>query len=226
MSNPNALMRREALAIPEGDPRLWIAPRLRPLEEAASMIAPERGDFDLNPEWRKPEEAPLLRPAAVLVPIVDRPTGLTVLLTERSAHLSSHAGQVSFPGGRIDPDDDGPIGAAIRETWEETHIPAEFITPLGLLDPYETGSGFVIVPVVALLREGCQPIANPAEVDEIFEVPLTFLMDVANHQQHSAHWQGQQRRYYAMPYDSHNIWGATAGMIVNLRERLFEMGQT
>ena len=94
------------------------------------------------------------------------------------------------------------------------------MTPVGLLDPYETGSGFVIIPVVAVLAEGCTPRANPGEVDEIFEVPLDFLMDTANHQRHSAVWQGRERRYYAMPYESHNIWGATAGMIVNLRERL------
>lgn len=208
--------------IPEGDPRLWLYQRLRPLEEAKAMIqAPERGDFDLNPQWRdEATAAPLLRPAAVLVPIIDRPGGLTVLLTRRSPNLSSHAGQVAFPGGRIDESDDGPVGAALRETEEETGIPPSFVTPVGLLDPYETGSGFVIIPVVAVLAEGCTPRANPGEVDEIFEVPLDFLMDTANHQRHSAVWQGRERRYYAMPYESHNIWGATAGMIVNLRERL------
>ena len=205
--------------IPEGDPRLWLYPLLRPLEEANGMTVPERGDFDLNPRWRD-EAAPLLRPAAVLVPIIDRPGGLTVLLTRRSPNLSSHAGQVAFPGGRIDPGDDGPVGAALRETEEETGIPRAFVTPVGLLDPYETGTGFVIVPVVGVLREGCTPRANPDEVDEIFEVPLAFLMDTANHQRHSGTWQGRERRYYAMPYETHNIWGATAGMIVNLRERL------
>jgi len=205
--------------IPEGDPSLWLYSMLRPLEEAKGMIVPSRGDFDLNPQGRG-EAAALLRPAAVLVPIVDRPGGLTVLLTRRSPNLSSHAGQVAFPGGRIDDGDDGPVGAALRETEEETGIPGDFITPVGLLDPYETGSGFVIVPVVAVLREGCSPQANPDEVDEIFEVPLAFLMDTANHQRHSAVWQGRERRYYAMPFDGHNIWGATAGMIVNLRERL------
>ncbi len=212
--------------IPEGDPRLWLYPLLRPLEEARGMTAaPERGDFDLNPQMRdEAGEMPLLRPAAVLVPIVDRPSGLTVLLTRRSAHLSSHAGQVAFPGGRIDDGDDGPVGAALRETEEETGIPPSFVTPVGLLDPYETGSGFVIVPVVGVLREGCTPRPNPGEVDEIFEVPLDFLMDTANHQRHSGVWQGRERRYYAMPYESHNIWGATAGMIVNLRERLGDAG--
>ena len=174
------------------------------------------------------EEAPDLplpphdsvRPASVLVGFVahDRPT---LLLTRRQDHLRSHAGQVAFPGGRVDPEDDGPVEAALRETEEETGIPREFVTPVGLLDPYETGTGFFIVPVVGVLREGCTPVASPLEVDEIFEVPFAFLMDIANHQRHASVWQGRERHYYAMPYESHNIWGATAGMIVNLRERLF-----
>jgi 8-oxo-dGTP pyrophosphatase MutT (NUDIX family) len=219
MSTLPATNEERPFHVPEGDPRLWLYPLLRPLEEAKGMTVPARGDFDLNPHARG-ERAPLLRPAAVLVPIIDRPGGLTVLLTRRSPNLSSHAGQVAFPGGRIDDSDEGPVGAALRETEEEAGIPSEFITPVGLLDPYETGTGFVIVPVVAVLREGCTPKANPGEVDEIFEVPLAFLMDTANHQRHTAVWQGRERRYYAMPYESHNIWGATAGMIVNLRERL------
>ena len=207
--------------IPEGDPRVWLRAHLRPLENAAEMTGPQRGDYDLNPALRQFDDQPLLRSAAVLVPIVHRPAGLTVLLTRRSAHLSSHAGQVAFPGGRIDDSDDGPVDAALRETEEETGISRDFVTPVGLLDAYETGSGFVIIPVVGVLREGCTPVASPHEVDEIFEVPFAFLMDVANHQSHSGVWAGQERRYYAMPYESHNIWGATAGMIVNLRERLF-----
>lgn len=211
--------------IPQGDPRLWLYPLLRPLAEAKEMTVPERGDFDLDlPGRGQGPAATLLRPAAVQVPIVDRPGGLTVLLTRRSPNLSSHAGQVAFPGGRIDEGDDGPVGAALRETEEETGIAPSFVTPVGLLDPYQTGTGFVIVPVVGVLREGCTPRANPGEVDEIFEVPLAFLMDTANHQRHSGVWQGRERRYYAMPYESHNIWGATAGMIVNLRERLGSAG--
>ena len=213
--------RPTAAAIPDGDPRHWLRPLLRPLSDAGAMNGPRRGDDDLNPGHRSDAPAPLLRPAAVLVPIVDRAAGLTVLLTRRSAHLSSHAGQVAFPGGRVDPEDDGPVEAALRETEEETGIPRDFVTPVGLLDPYETGTGFFIVPVVGVLREGCTPVASPLEVDEIFEVPFAFLMDIANHQRHASVWQGRERHYYVMPYESHNIWGATAGMIVNLRERLF-----
>jgi 8-oxo-dGTP pyrophosphatase MutT (NUDIX family) len=215
-----SLVTDDRFHIPEGDPRLWLRPYLRALEEALEMTRPAKGDYDLNPHWRDVEAKPSLRPAAVLVPIIHRPAALTVLLTRRSPNLSSHAGQVAFPGGRIDPEDDGPVGAALRETEEETGIAPHFVTPIGLLDPYETGSGFVIIPVVGVLREGCTPKANPHEVDEIFEVPLEFLMDIANHQRHASVWQGRERHYYSMPYDRHNIWGATAGMLVNLRERL------
>lgn len=208
----------EVLVIPDGDPRLWLPERLRPLSEAHDLTS-SHGDFALNPSMRRLNANP--RPAAVLVPIVHREAGLSVLLTRRSPHLSSHAGQVAFPGGRVDEEDEGPVHAALRETEEETGIPPDFVTPVGLLDPYETGSNFVILPVVGVLRDGFETKASPDEVDEIFEVPFAFLMDVANHQAHTGYWQGQERRYYAMPYESHNIWGATAGMIVNLRERLF-----
>ncbi len=214
-------LRTSALHIPPGDPRIWLRARLQPLSEAVAASVPMRGDFDLNPDdASRSSKGEILRPAAVLVPIIERRAGLSVLLTRRSAHLSSHAGQVAFPGGRVDETDDGVIGAALRETFEETAISPAFIEPVGLLDAYETGSGFIITPVVAVLREGCTPRANPHEVDEIFEVPLAFLMDIANHQRHSGIWQGRERHYYAMPYDRHHIWGATAGIIVNLRERL------
>lgn len=208
------------LAIPDGDPRGWLRERLRPLDLADDLVTGRGGDFAINPAMRRAAESPSPRPAAVLVPIIHRASGLSVLLTRRSAHLSSHAGQVAFPGGRVDDEDDGPVDAALRETEEETGIPPDFVTPVGLLDPYETGSNFVILPVVGVLREGFEAKASPDEVDEIFEVPFAFLMDVANHQAHTGFWQGQERRYYAMPYQSHNIWGATAGIIVNLRRRL------
>lgn len=156
-----SLVESEPFRIPEGDPRLWLRPYLRPLEEALEQIRPAKGDYDLNPKWRDVEAKPSLRPAAVLVPIIDRPAALTVLLTRRSAQLSSHAGQVAFPGGRIDPEDDGPVGAALRETEEEAGIPRHFVTPIGLLDPYETGSGFVIIPVVGVLREGLYAARQP-----------------------------------------------------------------
>jgi 8-oxo-dGTP pyrophosphatase MutT (NUDIX family) len=209
----------DRVIVPEGDPRPWLRSRLRPLDDPGGVPDRVRGDHDLNPAWMKPEDR-MLRPAAVLVPIVHRAAGLTVLLTRRSKNLNSHAGQVAFPGGRVDPTDRDIVHAAMRETMEETGIGEAFITPVGLLDPYETGSSFQIHPVVGVLREGFTPVPSPHEVDEIFEVPFAFLMDAANHQAHTGFWQGQERRYYAMPFHSHNIWGATAGMIVNLRERL------
>lgn len=210
--------RDERLTIPDGDPRIWLRPFLHRLDDPAALPAVGRGDHDLNPGWTRQDRK--LRPAAVLVPIVHRAEGLTVLLTLRSSHLSSHAGQIAFPGGRVDDTDDGVIDAALRETEEETGISRTFVTPIGLLDSYETGTGFKIHPVVGVLREGFTPHPNPHEVDEIFEVPFAFLMDVANHQRHTGYWQGQERHYYAMPYESRNIWGATAGMLVNLRDML------
>ena len=204
------------------DPRLWLRPALRPLEDVVS-VAPGRSDYDLMPGSRDAAPKPALRPAAVLVPLVDRPSGLTVLLTRRSDTLNSHAGQVAFPGGRIDDTDRDAVAAAMREAHEEIGVTQEFITPVGLLDSYETGTGFIITPVVGVLRVGFTTRPNPGEVDEIFETPFSFLMDVANHQLHSAVWQGRERRYYSMPYQGYNIWGATAGMIVNLRDRLADM---
>lgn len=182
------------------------------------------GDFRLNPEQQRGEMAgggEDVRDAAVLVPLVEHPGGITVLLTERSGDLSSHAGQVAFPGGRIDADDAGPAGAALREAQEEVGLDPARVEIAGYLDPYETGSRYRVVPVVGFVRPGFTVVPNPAEVDEAFEVPLAFLMDPANHERHSAMWQGRKRTFFAMPYEGHYIWGATAGMIVNLYERAF-----
>lgn len=162
-----------------------------------------------------------LRAASVLVPLVDHASETTVLLTERSQHLPSHAGQVSFPGGRVDPVDTTPVETALRETEEEVGISRDFVTPIGALDAYETGTGFCITPIVAIVRPGFTVTIDPAEVEEAFEVPLTFLMNAKNHERHRTHWKGAAREYYAMPFDGHYIWGATAGMIVNLYERLY-----
>jgi 8-oxo-dGTP pyrophosphatase MutT (NUDIX family) len=178
------------------------------------------GDFRLNdPNDIDVDKA--IREAAVLVPLVEHEDGIHVLLTERSGDLSSHAGQVAFPGGRIDPEDDGPVDAALREAEEEVGLDRAHVDVVGFLDPYETGTRFRVVPVVGFVRPGFELTLNPAEVDEAFEVPLAFLMDPDNHERHSATWQGKRRHFYAMPYDGHYIWGATAGMIVNLYERCF-----
>lgn len=160
-----------------------------------------------------------IRPAAVLIAVVDHPQP-TVLLTQRAAHLHDHAGQISFPGGKIDPEDASPLDAALREAWEEIGLEREFIDPIGYLDLYGTGFGFRILPTVARIRPGFDLRISADEVDDAFEVPLAFLMDVANHQVHSKEYRGIMRSYYAMPFQQHYIWGATAGMLRVLYERI------
>lgn len=161
-----------------------------------------------------------LTPAAVLFPIVLRDDGHTVLLTQRTAHLRDHAGQISFPGGRVEAHDLTPIETALRETEEEIGLARERVEIVGFLPEYRTGTGFRVTPVVALVRPPFALQPDPFEVAEIFEVPLAFLIDPANHQQHSMHYRGALRNYFAMPYGEYFIWGATAGMIRSLSERL------
>ena len=164
------------------------------------------------------QEQPI-RPAAVLVPVVDHPQP-TVLLTQRSAHLNDHAGQISFPGGKIDATDASPLDAALREAWEEVGLTREFIDPIGYLDLYGTSFGFRILPTVARVKPGFSLRISPAEVDDAFEVPLSFLMDPANHQLHSKAFRGIERTFYAMPFEERYIWGATAGILRVLYERI------
>jgi 8-oxo-dGTP pyrophosphatase MutT (NUDIX family) len=161
-----------------------------------------------------------IRPAAVLIAVVDRPEP-TVLLTQRSAHLNDHAGQISFPGGKIDPTDASPLDAALREANEEVGLEREFIDPVGYLDLYGTAFGFRILPTVARVRPGFTLRVSAAEVDDVFEVPLAFLMNPANHQIHAKEFRGIERLYYAMPYEERYIWGATAGILRVLYERIY-----
>ena len=161
-----------------------------------------------------------IRPAAVLIPVVDHPEP-TVLLTQRSAHLNEHAGQISFPGGKIDATDASPLQAALREAKEEVGLASELIDPIGYLDLYGTSFGFRILPTVARVRPGFTLHINAAEVDEVFEVPLAFLMNPANHQLQSKEFRGVERFFYAMPYGERYIWGATAGILRVLYERIF-----
>ena len=176
-----------------------------------------RSDFDLNQEA---DATTLLkepvRQAAVLVPIVLRQDEATVLLTKRTEHLAKHAGQVSFPGGSVDPTDQGVIEAALRETREEIGLDANFVTVQGTLDRYRTGTGFEITPIVATVRPGFSLTLEEGEVADAFEVPLSFILNRQNHQRQSAVWRGRRRHYYAMPYGDYFIWGATAAMLVNL----------
>lgn len=157
-----------------------------------------------------------MRPAAVLVPLVDRPGGLTILLTRRTEHLANHAGQISFPGGRLEEEDDGPIACALREAEEETGLPPDRVDVLGTLDDYVTVTNFRIVPVVGLVHPPFDLNPDPFEVAEAFEVPLDFFLDAANHVKVARTVEGRPRPYYAMPYGDYYIWGATAGMLLNL----------
>ena len=161
-----------------------------------------------------------IRPASVLIPVVDHPQP-TVLLTQRSANLNDHAGQISFPGGKIEAADASPLDAALRESWEEVGLDREFIDPIGYLDLYGTAFGFRILPTVARVRPGFKLRISAAEVDDAFEVPLAFLMNPANHQLHSKEFRGIERWYYAMPYQERYIWGATAGILRVLYERIY-----
>ena len=159
------------------------------------------------------------RAAAVLLPIIDRPGGLSVLLTLRSSDLRAHSGQVAFPGGKIDAGE-SPREAALREACEEIGLDARLVEPLGWLDPFFTGTGFRIAPLVALVEPPFSLKVNKREVDEVFETPFAFLMDPANHRLEEREWQGRRRKYYAMPHEGRYIWGATAGILRNLYEKL------
>jgi 8-oxo-dGTP pyrophosphatase MutT (NUDIX family) len=184
------------------------------------MATGARGDLDLNPDMWERAGVSATKPAAVLVPVVDR-SEPTVLLTLRTQQLASHAGQVAFPGGKIDPDDESPVAAALREAKEEIGLAPMLVEPLGYLDLYLTFSGFRILPTVARVKPDFSLVLSAAEVTEAFEVPLGFLMNPANHQRGSREWKGVTREYYAMPFENRYIWGITAGILRNLYERIY-----
>jgi 8-oxo-dGTP pyrophosphatase MutT (NUDIX family) len=175
------------------------------------------GDHDLN---SPPSTQTRPRPAAVLVPIILRSPEPTVLLTERSAHLKNHAGQVSFPGGRTDKEDRSVVDTALREAHEEVGLEARFVDVAGLLDNYLTGTGFLVTPVVGYVKPGFQLSLDEVEVAQAFEVPLAHFMDPRHHTIESRMDRGAERRYYVFRYDGHFIWGATAGMLINLYRRI------
>jgi 8-oxo-dGTP pyrophosphatase MutT (NUDIX family) len=160
-----------------------------------------------------------LAQAAVLIPLVNRPGGLTVLLTQRTSHLSSHSGQIAFPGGKVDAQDANAKTTALREAEEEIGLSPHCVEVLGTFPAYTSGSAYIITPVVGLLRDGFVLTANPDEVADIFEVPLAFLMDPANHRRHAVDWEGQRREWFSMPYvdagGERFIWGVTAALLRN-----------
>ena len=214
MITPELLRERSSHAL-HREPSTQIFDPRRPVNSA-------RSDFDLDDDPNHLNgialDAPV-RQAAVLFPIIthDAPT---VLLTQRSSNLPSHPGQIAFPGGKVEPHDTDSLATALRETEEEIGLDRRHINPIGYLDNYRTGTNFNVVPVVALVTPGFTLTIDTREVDQTFEVPLEFLMNPDNHQLHQREWKGRMRTYYAMPYQDHYIWGATAGMIRNLHERL------
>jgi 8-oxo-dGTP pyrophosphatase MutT (NUDIX family) len=180
-----------------------------------------RGDLDLDPALWERAGVAATRPAAVLVPVVDHPEP-TILLTLRTAELPSHAGQIAFPGGKIDPGDATPVAAALREAHEEIGLDSKLVEPIGYLDLYLTFSGYRILPLVGRVNASYALTLNAHEVEDAFEVPLAFLMDAENHALHSREWKGLMRRFYAMSYGDRYIWGVTAGILRNLYDRVYE----
>jgi 8-oxo-dGTP pyrophosphatase MutT (NUDIX family) len=179
------------------------------------------GDHVLNPSLRHLILREGLRDAAVLIAVIDRPEGASLLLTKRTDRLRSHSGQIAFPGGAIDPDDASPEWAALRETEEEIGLDPALVEVVGRMPDYVTGSGYRIAPVLGVVQPGFVLTINPDEVDDVFEVPLAFLMDPANHVRDSRIWNEQERFFYATPHGERHIWGITAGIIRTLYERLY-----
>lgn len=182
----------------------------------------ERSDYDVD-EKNKPADflTSEFRQAAVLVPIIERSASTTVLLTQRSHELPTHAGQISFPGGKIEVYDQTPLDTAYRETEEEIGLDRQHVEFVGVLDKYRTGTGFLITPILGIVKPDFDLSLDHNEVAEVFEVPLSFLMTADNHELHQREIMGRHRTFYAMPYEDKYIWGATAGILRNLFERLY-----
>jgi 8-oxo-dGTP pyrophosphatase MutT (NUDIX family) len=195
--------------------------RLRAGREAVPHAEGDYGDHRFNPELRELIVRPGLRDAAVLIPVVDHGAEATVIFTTRTEKMRRHSGQVAFPGGIIDPTDASPEAAALRETEEEIGLGAGDVELIGRMPDYFAGSGYRIAPVLGIVRPDYLPTLNADEVDDIFEVPLAFLMDPANHRRDSLIWQERERFFYTMPFGERRIWGVTAGIVRTLYERLY-----
>ena len=185
-----------------------------------ASVVPLTGDQDNDLMLLAIAQEKPVRPAAVLIPVVARAEP-TVLLTQRSAHLNEHAGQIAFPGGKIEATDASPVDAALREAWEEVGLPRDFVEPIGYLDLYGTSFGFRILPTVARVRPGFDLRIDAGEVEDAFEVPLSFLMNPLNHKLGQKEFRGRQRSFYEMPFAERHIWGATAGILRVLYERIY-----
>lgn len=194
--------------------------------QPADCALPHRGDHELNPDMPFPLADSELKLAAVLIPIVNRPDGPTVLLTQRVETLRAHAGQIAFPGGRLDTPDETPFAAALREAQEEVGLEPERVEIITSLDCYRTRTGYNITPVVGIVQPGFSLTLQEAEVADAFEVPLSFLIDPDRRIRESRVFQGVPRFFYAIPYGPRYIWGATAGIIVNLAEVLLTHGKS
>ncbi len=194
--------------------RVEIAERLADVPPLEELLTAD----DIERQQLAGEQA--LRPAAVLLLVVNHPAQPTVVFTQRTAHLSDHAGQISFPGGRCDAADHTPERTALREAEEEVGIEARRVEVLGRLPEYRTSTGFAVTPVVGWAEPPLEYRPQAREVDEVFEVPLAFLLDAGNHRYESAFYRGRMRRYWAMPYGERYIWGATAGMLVTFHRVL------
>nr|WP_240804542.1 CoA pyrophosphatase [Qingshengfaniella alkalisoli] len=188
------------------------------LERALALQGGPSSDFDLNPDVQL-HEGRKLRPASVLIALEESPSGFDVLLTKRTSHLKHHPGQISFPGGKLEPDDATPEICALREAEEEIGLPRDAVRVMGRLPDHETVTGFQVTPVVGRITTAFAPVPELGEVAEIFRVPFSFLVDPSNFRVEARRWRGQRRQYFVVPWGPYYIWGATARMLHSLAER-------
>ena len=186
---------------------------------ALALPAGESSDFDLNPPVSLPPGR-VLRPAAVLIALWVRPEGVRVILTKRASHLKHHPGQIAFPGGKVDAGDSGPEAAALREAFEEIGLAPNRVQVVGVLPNHETVTGFVVTPVLSVVRDDFMPVPEQGEVEEVFSVPLAHVMNPARYVIEGRLWRGERRRYYAVPFGPYYIWGATARILRGLADRV------